>query len=90
MFRMYAKTHDNRKISDDIKPISNWCEREFQFPSLKFLYRFRVIVCTLSTAGCITRAYESPGFDSSHFSHIIIDECASTHETVTMVPIAGK
>lgn len=90
MFRMYAKTHDARKISETIKPISNWAEHSFHFPSLQFLYQFRVLVCTLSTAGSITRAHEDRHFDRGHFSHIIIDECASTHETVTMIPIAGR
>lgn len=90
MFRMYAKTYNVGKISKTIKPICNWSKHEFQFPSLKFLYEFRVLICTLSTAGCITRAYESSDFNRRHFSHIMIDECASTHETVTMIPIAGK
>lgn len=90
MFRIYAKSYDVRKINGRIKPFCNWLKEEFRYPSLEFLYQFRVLVCTLSTSGCLTRACEDVSFDSGHFSHIIIDESASTHETVTMIPIAGK
>lgn len=90
MFRMYAKSYDVRKVRPNLKPISNWLKGEFRFPSLKFLYQFRVLVCTLTTAGCLTRAKDDSRFDSSHFSHIMIDESASTHETVSMIPIAGN
>lgn len=90
MFRIYAKSYDKRKINERIKPICNLLKDELRFPSLEFLYKFRVLICTLSTSGCLTRACVDDSFDSGHFSHIIIDECASTHETVTLIPIAGK
>lgn len=90
MFRMYGKSYDIRKVSEKIKPICNWMKGEFRFPSLTFLYGFRVLVCTLTTAGCLTRAIDSSMFNAKHFSHIIIDESASTHETVTLIPIAGE
>ncbi|XP_031626698.1 putative helicase mov-10-B.2 isoform X2 [Contarinia nasturtii] len=89
MFRMYAKSHDVRKISDNIKPICNYFKRKFLFPSLKFLYQFRVIICTLTTSGCMVRARDESTFNCHHFSHVIIDEAASTHETVTWIPVAG-
>lgn len=90
MFRMYGKSYDIRKVSEKIKPICNWLKGEFRFPSLTFLYYFRVVVSTLTTAGCLTRAIDSPAFNAKHFSHIIIDESASTHETVSLIPIAGE
>lgn len=90
MFRMYGRSYDVRKVGEKIKPICNWLKGEFRFPSLSFLYRFRVLVCTLTTAGCLTRSTDNPQFSSCHFSHIIIDESASTHETVSMIPIAGE
>lgn len=62
---------------------------QFRIPCLKYLYAFRIVICTLLTAGCLSRAREDPEFDPSHFSHIIIDECASTNETTTLIPIAG-
>lgn len=89
LFRMYAKSYDPKKISDKIMPICNFIDEQFKFPSLKYLFGFRVLVCTSLTAGCLTRARKDPCFDSKHFTHIIIDECASTQETVSLVPIAG-
>lgn len=90
MFRMYGKSYNYRKVSEKIKPLCNWLKGEFRFPSLEFLYQFRVLVCTLTTAGCLTRATEHSQFSARHFSHVIIDESASTHETVSLIPIAGK
>lgn len=104
MFRLYAKSFNVRKISDQIKPICNFHDGKCRIPSLKFLRKFRVLICTLPAAGCLARAevdvprrsrrryYQSlPSIaDSIPFSHIIIDESASTHETETLIPIAGK
>lgn len=104
LFRMYAKTYNVRKISDQIKPVCNLLDGKLRIPSLNFLSRFRVLICTLPATGCLSRAtyerpqqgrrkrqrYFTPQIDSIQFSHIIIDECASTHETETMIPITGK
>lgn len=90
IFRMYAKSYDKRKISEEIEPICNFTGGEFRFPTLEYLYKFRVLVCTLVTSGCLVRARDNGSFNSSHFSHIFIDECASTHETVSIIPIAGE
>lgn len=98
MFRMYARSFDKRQISENIMPICNWIKGKFHLPSLEVLYKFRVVVCTLSTTGCIVRAARNPRFGyrknpyfgCHHFSHIFVDECASTHETVSMIPITGK
>lgn len=98
MFRMYAITYNVQKISDEIKPICNLVDEQLCIPSLKFLSRFPVLICTLSATGCLSRAKKIrygcgryvEKIDPIQFSHIIIDECASTHETETMIPIAGK
>lgn len=86
--RFYAKKFDHRKMSSEIEPFSNWYVKEFHHPALKHLLEFRVIVCTLCTAACLTRAEIRSR--PSHFSHIFIDECASTHEAMAMVAIAGE
>lgn len=86
---MYAKSHTRSAISDEILPVCNLVGDVFQFPPLEYIYKFRVVVSTLITAGCLTRARENRGYDPVHFSHIIIDEAASVTETLTMVPIAG-
>lgn len=86
LFRMYARTFDVCKLNPLLMPYSNWTGTEFHYPSLNFLCKFRVLVCTLCTAGTLTRA----GISSTHFSHVFIDECASAFETMTMIPIAGN
>lgn len=88
LLRFYAKKFDNRKMSSEIKPFSNWGKGEYHHPALRHLLEFRVIICTLCTAACLTRA--DIRSQPSHFSHIFIDECASTHETMAMVAIAGE
>lgn len=85
LFRMYARTFDVCKLNPLLIPYSNWTGTEFHYPSLEFLCKFRVLVCTLCTAGSLTRA----GISAQHFSHVFIDECASAFETMTMIPIAG-
>lgn len=90
IFRMYAKSFDKRKLNEDILPVCNLVKGEFTFPPSDYLYKFRVLICTLTTSGCLTRAMENWGFRSNHFSHVIIDECASTHEPVSLIPIAGS
>lgn len=89
IFRMYAKSHNERNIDSEIKKCSNLVNGQFRIPSLKYLYSFRIVICTLLTAGCISRARADSDFNPSQFSHIIIDECASTNETTTLIPIAG-
>lgn len=89
IYRLYAKSHSEKNVNNELKSCSNFVKGQFHIPSLKYLYKFRVIVCTLLTAGCLSRAREDHDFSPSHFSHVIIDECASSNETATLVPIAG-
>lgn len=89
VYRMYAKTFDSA-ISENIRAISNQMQGEYKFPSLEYLHEFRVVICTILTSGCITRARGSDHkFNSSHFSHVFIDEAACVQQIVTMIPIAG-
>lgn len=41
-------------------------------------------------AGLLMRAQKDPDFDSKHFSYVIIDECASSNEISSLIPIAGN
>lgn len=88
MLRLYARGYDKRKLSDRIKPFSNLRANEFRFPSLDVLFQFRVIISTLCTVSSLTRG--GIGQRPKHFSYVIIDECASTHESMALVAIAGK
>lgn len=89
IFRMYAKSYDKNLINAKITHISNLKENEFHFPTLEYVYQFRVVVCTLLTAGYFARTRSEKEFESAHFSHIFIDEAASTQEIISLIPIAG-
>lgn len=87
IFRIYARSYKNNLVNKKIEPVSNaFAANNFQFPSLEFVYQFRVIVCTVLTAGCFSRVR---GFNTAHFGYIFIDEAASIQESVTMAAIAG-
>lgn len=90
LFRMYAKSYKEAGMTQSIRKVSNFREDEFKFPCLAYLYKYRIVVCTLLIAGNLVRARSiDPDFDSSHFSHVFIDEAACAQEPITMVAIAG-
>lgn len=92
MLRLYTSSHDLKRVESCLKPYSNWCDRKstFAMPSLNAAYGFRVIICTLTTSSHFSRANGDPSHKPEHFTHIFIDESANTHETMTMVAIAGE
>lgn len=89
LFRIYAKTIQKDAVNKKIAQISNLKNGKIEIPSLKYLYKFRVIVCTLCTAAIFSRGRIDPNFDSSHFSYVFIDEAACIQSTTTFIPIAG-
>lgn len=91
ILRLYTPSYDPQKVNAEILKLSNWDSRSksFTMPGLTFLYEFRVLVCTLAVSSCLTKANKHPLFKSDHFSHIIIDESCCTHETMSLIPIAG-
>lgn len=89
--RLYAKSVKLNTISDIIRPVCNLNDGKLQMPSLEYLYNFRVVVCTLLTAGFIVQTRTiNKNFCSDHFSHIFIDEAGCCTQTLSLVPIAGK
>lgn len=91
VLRMYAKSFKKTSLNAKFEKICNLQNGEFTFPPLDYIYKFRVVICTLLSAGFLVRANGSEAnFNANHFSHIIIDECACTHEPVSLTPIAGK
>lgn len=89
MLRVYAKSFNKRSIDEKIAPISNLRADSIVIPSLEDLYQFRVIICTILTAGCFTRVREESYYDPSHFDYVFVDEAACVPESVTLIPIAG-
>lgn len=85
MFRLYSKSKDMEEVTKSIVTFSNYFDGELKYPTLKYVYQYRVVVCTLATAGCLTRAHCNP----KHFDYVLIDECASAVETIALVPIVG-
>lgn len=92
ILRLYAVSHERKKVEHHHIKFSNWDEgmKQFIMPELKYLYRQRVLICTLAVAGNLVRANVNASFRPDHFSHVIIDEVACTHETLTLIPIAGR
>ncbi|KAG4069886.1 hypothetical protein HA402_009593 [Bradysia odoriphaga] len=86
MLRMFSLNHDKNDISQTIEPFCNLFDGKLNYPELSYLYKFRVLICTLFVSGCLVRAHKS---DPKHFGYVFIDECASACETMTLVPIAG-
>lgn len=89
LYRLYAKSHDGSKVSGNLKAACNLRPGGFEFPSLNFLYQFRVVVTTLSTAGTLVRSRDETNFDSSYFDYVVIDEAACTHQPMLLASIAG-
>lgn len=89
LFRFYAKSFNKDTLNAKIKPICNLDDGELKFPSLQYIYQFRVVIVTLLTAGNLVRARSDPHFDSGHFTRIFIDEAGCIHEPASLIPIAG-
>lgn len=85
MFRMYAASKDMDEVDKSIITFSNYYGNELKYPPMRYVYKYRVVICTLATAGCLVRANCNP----NHFNYVIIDECASAVEPITLIPIAG-
>lgn len=91
MYRFLAKSYKYERINPRIASVSNYSNGRIIYPSLKFLYKFRVIICTLCSAGCFTRArIDQHVWKPDHFGYVLIDECASAHETMCLIPIFGE
>lgn len=92
LYRMYARSHKySSGISPNLKNISNWDPHVIRLKTLSRLYQYRVICTTLSMAGCFSRAHiDAAVWRPDHFGYVFIDECASSSEPMTLIPIAGK
>lgn len=89
ILRVYAKSYNISKVPIAIKECCNFINGEFQYPSFRYIYGFRVVVITLSSSGQYMLARSDPDFNADHFAYVFVDECASTNEITTMIPIAG-
>lgn len=90
MYRLYSSSFDQRfperfkQIHPLLKPISNVKFDLNKSPSYEEFYSYTVVISTLVNCGRIVSA----NIRSDHFDYIFIDECASTIEPMSIIPIA--
>lgn len=91
-YHLYSSSTIIETKSDEMFSVSNLGRVNLQnsYPSLGYLYQFRVLICTLCVSGYLTRACIENVFRPDHFSYVIIDECASASEISALTPVAGK
>lgn len=84
VYRVYSASAmgvDRNSINDQVAANSNI---DFQFvPPLKMLDKYKVLVTTLCCSGRLIRR------DKEHFTHVFIDECGSSTESQSIIPLAG-
>ena len=91
MYRLYAPSFDNSfqvrrmHLNAAMKPISNIKTGVNVYPSYEEFNSYSVVISTLVNCGRIISA----GVLSSHFDYIFIDECASTIEPISIIPIVS-
>lgn len=85
IFRMFSQSVEIDSIPNDICRISNLDKGVHYYPSLLDLYKYKIVICTLTTTGRFVQA----NISKTHFTHILIDESGSATETQLLVAIAG-
>ncbi|XP_059612258.1 putative helicase MOV-10 isoform X2 [Phlebotomus argentipes] len=87
ILRLFSKSHTEEIESIDprVMKASNLKYNAHYYPTLDELYKYRVVLTTLVTAGRLTQMK----IDPRHFSYVFIDECGSGTEPSTLIPIAG-
>lgn len=89
VFRIFSKSvpsKDMSTIPQCVLNASNLSKGEHYFPSLDILYTYKVIVCTLTTAGRLSQGK----INTRHFSYVFIDEAGSCTESQTLIAISGN
>lgn len=83
VYRIYSTSYDpDIPIKQNLRHSSNYDLK--YIPDLEFLGKFRIIVSTLLIGGSL-RFADPPG---NYFTHLFIDECGSSTEISTLLPIA--
>ncbi|KAG4073853.1 hypothetical protein HA402_014058 [Bradysia odoriphaga] len=83
ILRLYATAV--RRSCNDNQLLDNSNFDEKSIPCLEEIYKYRIVVCTLTVAGRLAQGHIS----KNHFTHLFIDECESASESYTLVPIVG-
>ncbi|XP_055676657.1 putative helicase mov-10-B.1 [Lutzomyia longipalpis] len=87
ILRMFSKVKEREipTMDPELVKVANMREDGLFYPSLKMIYQFRIVVCTISMAGKLVQAR----INTKHFSHVFIDESGCCTESQTIVPIIG-
>eukprot|EP00112_Aurelia_sp_Birch-Aquarium-sp1_P002862 Seg1318.2 transcript_id=Seg1318.2/GoldUCD/mRNA.D3Y31 product="putative helicase MOV-10" protein_id=Seg1318.2/GoldUCD/D3Y31 len=87
-FRLNAQSRSVKTLPKEYK-IEGFCKivdgERFEIPSWEELENYRVIICTMTTAGRMV----CMGAPREHFTHIFMDECGQAMEPETYIPLAG-
>ncbi|XP_063597696.1 putative helicase mov-10-B.1 [Penaeus indicus] len=85
VFRMHSKSREISSIPLDVRCVSNIVGNEVYFPSDVRLLEYRVVICTLITAGRIATAALPPG----SISYAFLEECGQAMEPEALVGVCG-
>ncbi|XP_059612252.1 putative helicase MOV-10 isoform X2 [Phlebotomus argentipes] len=87
IFRMFASSKETEIdfIDPELKNISNLRFDFHYYPHMEELACYNVVVTTLAVAGKFAQAK----INCNHFSYVFIDECGSSTEPSSLIPIAG-
>lgn len=86
VYRLYAANVQREVTDTQLLANSNYQLRSL--PTWEILSKYRVLICTLTTAGRLNLA--PPSKSDTHFTHLFVDECGSATETAALIPIAGN
>lgn len=87
LFRLFASSLQKNmdKIDINLIKISNLNNRSHFYPAFRTLFKYRVVLTTLTVAGRLVQG----GINNKHFTHVFIDECGSASEPAALIPIVG-
>ncbi|XP_050414418.2 putative helicase MOV-10 [Patella vulgata] len=87
IIRLNAVSRSWRSIPDKVKNVSNYDKKtnSYYYPCKKDLKEYRVIVCTVITAGRLASAK----FPVGHFTHVFIDEAGHAIEPESMIAVTN-
>ncbi|XP_037955771.1 uncharacterized protein LOC119685538 [Teleopsis dalmanni] len=91
LIRIYSKSNEDKRyeLDDSLLDYSNMYKFHF-YPDIASLHQFRIIICTLTIAGKLsTGGFGKNSKGNGVFTHVFIDEAATSTEPETLVGIVG-
>ncbi|KAM1216197.1 probable RNA helicase SDE3 [Malus sylvestris] len=85
ILRLNAPSRPYEDVNPDLIDYCFYDDDAFTCPELNALLRYRIIICTYTSASLIY----AEGVRRGYFSHIILDEAGQASEPETMIPISS-